>query len=144
ASYEAYTTTPNDKKLKVTEFKTVTDKESFVFYDDVKETIFNFPAVEPGAVGNLEVAWHNTDAHLLAPFYFESYIPTINSELKLTVSKDVSIKYRLAGLDTSAISVSVETKHRNNIYTFTIKNCPSDKQYPDAPGFAWYSPHVIF
>src|SRR5258708_23879973 len=60
-AYEAYTRTPDDKKLKVSEFKTSTNKESFVFYDDVKETTFNFPAVEPGAVGNLQVSWHNTD-----------------------------------------------------------------------------------
>ena len=69
-AYEAYTRTPDDKKLKVNEFKTSTDKESFVFYDDVKQTTFNFPAVEPGAVGNLQVSWRNTDPHLLSAYYF--------------------------------------------------------------------------
>src|ERR1700722_10330992 len=44
-TYDAYTRTPDDKKLKVSEFKTSIDKESFVFYDDVKQTTFNFPAV---------------------------------------------------------------------------------------------------
>src|ERR1700761_7922466 len=72
-SYDAYTRTPDDKKLKVSEFKTSTNKESFVFYDDVKETTFNFPAVEPGAVGNLQVSWHNTDPHLLSSYYFTGY-----------------------------------------------------------------------
>jgi len=143
-AYEAYTRTPDDKKLKVSEFKTSTDKESFVFYDDVKETTFNFPAVEPGAVGNLQVSWHNTDPHLLSAYYFTGYMPVVNSELKLTVAKDISLKYRLIGLDTSNISVTVESKHHNNIYTFLYKNCPADKRYPDAPNFSWYSPHVIF
>ncbi|MGN6639075.1 MAG: DUF3857 domain-containing protein, partial [Mucilaginibacter sp.] len=104
-AYEAYTRTPDDKKLKVSEFKTSTDKESFVFYDDVKETTFNFPAVEPGAVGNMQVSWHNKDPHLLTPFYFTNYIPAVNSELKLTVSKDINLKYLLMGLDTANISV---------------------------------------
>ena len=143
-SYDAYTLTPEDKKLKVSEFKTSTDKESFVFYDDVKQTTFNFPSVEPGAIGNLQVSWHNTDPHLLSPFYFANNIPVLNSELKITISKDISIKYVLAGLDTANISVNVESKHHNNIYTFNYKNCPADKSYADAPGFAWYSPHVIF
>ena len=143
-SYDAYTLTPEDKKLKVSEFKTSTDKESFVFYDDVKQTTFNFPSVEPGAIGNLQVSWHNTDPHLLSPFYFANNIPVLNSELKITISKDISIKYVLAGLDTANISVNVESKHHNNIYTFSYKNCPADKSYADAPGFAWYSPHVIF
>ncbi|WP_167668152.1 DUF3857 domain-containing protein [Mucilaginibacter gossypiicola] len=143
-SYEAFTRTPDDKKLKVSEFKTNTDKEGFVFYDDIKETTFHFPSVEPGAIGNLQVSWFNKDPHLLSPFYFTSNIPTINSELKLTVSKDISLKYQLIGLDTSNITVSVKTEHRNNVYTFQYKNCPADKSYDDAPGFAWYSPHVVF
>jgi len=143
-SYDAYTLTPDNKKLKVSEFKTGTDKESFVFYDDVKETSFNFPAIEPGAIGNLEVSWNNTDPHLLSPFYFTDYMPVVNSELKITVSKDISLKYHLIGQDTSNVSVNVESKHHNNIYTFLYKNCPADKRYPDAPGFAWYSPHILF
>jgi transglutaminase-like putative cysteine protease len=143
-TYEAYTRTPNDKKLKVSEFKTITDKEDFVFYDDVKETTFNFPAVEPGAIGNLDVSWHNTDPHLLSPYYFTNYMPAVNSELKLTVSKDISLKYKLIGLDTNNITVTVDNKHSGTVYTFQYKNCPSDKRYPDAPEFAWYSPHVIF
>lgn len=143
-SYDAYTLTPDNKKLKVSEFKTGTDKESFVFYDDVKETSFNFPAVEPGAIGNLEVSWNNTDPHLLSPFYFTDYMPVVNSELKITVSKDISLKYHLVGQDTSNVSVKVESRHHYNIYTFQYKNCPADKRYPDAPGFAWYSPHIVF
>lgn len=143
-SYEAYTRTPDDKKLKVNEFKTSTDKENFVFYDDVKQTTFNFPAVAPGAIGNLQVSYHNTDPHLLSSYYFTGYMPVVNSQLKITVSKDISLKYRLMGLDTANISVAVERKHHENIYTFEYKNCPADRRYPDAPNFAWYSPHVIF
>src|SRR6516164_4249620 len=35
-SYEAYTRTPDDKKLKVVDFKTNTNKEDYVFYDGQK------------------------------------------------------------------------------------------------------------
>lgn len=143
-AYEAYTRTPDDKKLKVNEFKTSINKESFVFYDDVKQTTFNFPAVEPGAVGNLQVSWRNTDPHLLSAYYFSGYMPVINSQLKLTVAEDISLKYRLMGQDTANITVTVDHKHHNSIYTFLYKNCPADRRYPDAPNFAWYSPHVIF
>ena len=143
-SYQAYTRTATDKKLKVTEFKTSTSKESSVFYDDVKYTSFAFPAVEPGAVGNMEVSYQNPDAHLLSPYYFSSYMPVVNSQLKVTVSKDVSIKYRLMGSDTSHIIVKAETKGSNKVYTFVYKNCPTEKRYADAPDMAWYAPHVIF
>ncbi|WP_162847055.1 DUF3857 domain-containing protein [Mucilaginibacter gracilis] len=143
-SYQAYTRTSDDKKLKVTEFKTSTNKESFVFYDDVKSTTFNFPAVGPGAIGNLEVSWLNTDPHLLSPFYFTSSMPVANSELKVTVANDISLKYHLMGLDTNQITVKIERNRHDKLYTFQYKNCPADKRYEDAPGFGWYSPHVIF
>lgn len=143
-SYQAYTRTAADKKLKVTDFKTSTDKESFVFYDDVKTKSFSFPSIEPGAVGNLEVAWQNTEPHMLSPFYFTSYMPVVNSELKVTVTNDVSLKYRLMGLDTASVTVKIENNHRDKVYTFQYKNCPADKHYADAPGYGWYSPHVVF
>ena len=143
-NYQAYTRTANNKIIKVTDFKTSSDKESFVFYDDVKETTFNFPDAEPGAVGNLEVSLHNTEPHLLSGFYFTTYIPVVNSELKITASADVSLKYYKLGLDTDKISVEIKKERRNNVYTFRYKNCPADPRYGDAPGFAWYSPHVIF
>ncbi|MES2275717.1 MAG: DUF3857 domain-containing protein [Bacteroidota bacterium] len=143
-AYQAYTRTPDGKKLKVTDFKTSTSKESFVFYDDFKNTTFNFPAVEPGAIGNLEVAWENKEPHLLSPYYFSSYIPVVNSQLRLTVAANVSVRYRLMGLDTSRINVKTENSRGNKVYTFLYKNCPSDRRYPDAPGFSWFSPHVVF
>jgi transglutaminase-like putative cysteine protease len=143
-SYQAYTRTATDKKLKVPEFKTTSNKESSVFYDDVKQTTFNFPAIEPGAVGNLEVSWQNTDPHLLSPYYFASYIPVVNSELKIIVSKNVSIKYKLMGLDTSHIEIKVDDNRGNKVYIFKYKNCLPLKRYPDSPDLSWYSPHVIF
>jgi hypothetical protein len=143
-TYQAYTRTADGKKLKVTDFKTSTSKESFVFYDDFKNTTFNFPAVAPGAIGNLEVSWKNKEPHLLSPYYFSSFIPVVNSQLKLTVADNVSVKYRLMGLDTSHITVKTEHSRGNTVYTFLYKNCPPERRYPDAPGYGWYLPHVIF
>ncbi len=100
-SYDAYTRTASDKKLKVLDFKTKSSTEDFVFYDDSKETTFNFPYVEEGAIGNLEVSWENKNPYLLTPFYFERGIPVLKSEIKITFPKDMNIKYRLLGMDTA-------------------------------------------
>ena len=143
-AYEAYTRTRDDKKLKVNEFKTSTSKEDFVFYDDVKETTFDFPSISEGAIGNLNVSWVNKDAHLLSPYFFESHIPVINSELVISFPKDMTIKYQLFGQDTSKVTFSVEKNRHEFIYTFRYKNSPSQKTYGDAPGAAWYATHLIF
>ncbi|HET9055960.1 MAG TPA: DUF3857 domain-containing protein [Chitinophagaceae bacterium] len=142
--YEAYTQTPNNKKIKVTDFKTSDNQSNSIFYDDVKETIFDFPAISEGSIGTLKLSISHEDPHLLSPFYFSRSIPVVNSELTVTYPKDMKIKYLLMGNDTSKITVSFETKKNENIYTFRVKDLESEKKYPDAPDNAWYSPHVIF
>lgn len=143
-AYEAYTQTARDKKLKVNAFKTSSSMDDFVFYDDVKETTFDFPSVGEGAVGNLEVSRINKNPHLLNPFYFASYVPVINSELKISAPKDMVIRYRLMGTDTAKVELNIEKKRHENIYTFRFPNCPAEKRYGDAPDQPWYATHVIF
>jgi hypothetical protein len=143
-SYDAYTRTVSDKKLKVLDFKTKSSTEDFVFYDDSKETTFDFPAVEEGAIGNLEVSWVNKNPYLLTPFYFERNIPVLKSELKISFPKDMTIKYHLLGADSSKVITKIEKSHGENIYTFTYNNCPSLRRYNDAPGSSWYATHVVF
>ncbi len=73
--YEAYTQTADNKKIKVTNFKTSSSKSSGVFYDDVKETMFDFPAVSQGATGNLNLQVIHKKPYLLSPHYFSRSIP---------------------------------------------------------------------
>ena len=143
-AYEAFTRTANDKRLKVTDYKTRSSKEDFVFYDDSKETTFDFPSIEEGAVGNLHVSRINTNPYLLSPFYFGRGIPVLNSELSISFPKDMNIQYRLLGMDSSQISVQQQTSRKTNNYTFTYRNCPAVRRYDDAPGNAWFAAHVIF
>jgi hypothetical protein len=143
-AYEAFTRTANDKRLKVTEFKTRSSKEDFVFYDDSKETTFDFPSIEEGAIGNLNVSRINTNPYLISPFFFGRGIPVLNSELSISFPKEMVIRYRLLGMDTSQVSVQLETGRKTNNYTFLYKNCPAIQRYDDAPGSAWFAAHVIF
>lgn len=143
-AYEAYTRTPDNKKIKVTEFKTSDNNSSSIFYDDVKETSFDFPALTTGATGNLEMSILHKDGRLLSPFYFSRYIPVINAELKISFPKDMSVKYLIKGNEKDRIKV-IEDQRRNEItYTFSVKDMPADKRYPDAPDNAYYATHVIF
>jgi hypothetical protein len=142
--YEAYTLTADKRKLKVNNFKTNNYKDGSVFYDDVKQTSFDFPAVGPGAVGHLSVFRVHKEAHLLSPFFFSSRIPVLNSELKITFPESMSVKYVLQGNDTSKISVAKESRRGIANFTFRSVNNPAEKKYEDAPDNAWYGNQVIF
>lgn len=142
--YEAYTQTPENKKIKVTDFKTSDDQRGSVFYDDVKETLFDFPGVAAGSIGTLKLNYAHEDAHLLSPFYFSRRIPVINSQVSISFPKDMKIKYLLKGNDTSVIKMNTDSRRNEITYTFSVKDLPAENRYPDAPDNAWYSPHVIF
>ncbi|HZE85827.1 MAG TPA: DUF3857 domain-containing protein [Puia sp.] len=143
-SYEAYTRTAADKKIKVSDFKTSDSKSDGIFYDDVKETSFDFPAVAPGAVGTLQMSILHKDAHLLSPFFFSRSIPVINAELKISFPREVSVKYVLKGDNASKVNVTQESRHGENVYTFRVKDWPAEKAYADAPDNRWYATHVVF
>ena len=142
--YEAYTKTAEGRKIKVTDFKTASSTSSSIFYDDVKETNFDFPALAPGAVGNLELSKVHKDPHLLSPFYFTRGVPVVKSELKITFPKDVSVKYIIKGLDKDKILFTEESRRGETTYNFSIKDLPAEKPYPDAPDNSYYALHVIF
>ena len=142
--YEAYTKTPDGKKIKVTDFKTSNSTSSGVFYDDVKETQFDFPALTSGAVGNLEQVKTHKDPHLLSPFYFTRGVPVINGELKITFPKEMSVKYVIKGNDKDKVQFTEESRHGEITYSFRVKDLAAEKRYPDAPDNSYYALHVIF
>ena len=142
--YEAYTQTADNKKIKVTNFKTSSSQSDGVFYDDVQETMFDFPAIGQGATGNLNLQIVHKKPYLLSPHYFGRHIPVVNDELKISFPKDVSVKYILKGQDTDKIKVTQDSRGGETTYTFQVNDQPAEKDYDDAPGAAYYTPHVVF
>lgn len=142
--YSAYTVTSDSKKIKVTDFKTTDSKENGIFYDDVKETTFDFPAVAAGSIGSLETSMQDKDPHLLSPFFFSWPIPVTHAELKITFPHDMQVRCVLRGYDTSQIHFHTESRHGETTYTFQADDLPAQQGYEDAPNSRWYAAHVVF
>jgi hypothetical protein len=142
--YEAYTIPVSGKKIAVKEFKTSQDLSSSVFYDDVKQTSFDFPAISPGAIGHLEYTVHHTNPRLLSPHYFSRYVPLVNGELKITFPKEVNINYIIRGNNQEKLVFSQESRKGETTYSFKVNNLPKETRYPDAPDNSYYALHVIF
>lgn len=143
-AYAAFTQTPENKKIRVTDFKTSNSNGGNVFYDDAKETRFDFPSVGSGATGNLELSVVHTKPYLLSPFYFSRYIPVIKTELRISFPKEISVRYLLKGLDSAKIKFRQEKKKNETLYIFSTENLDPEQRYGDAPDGAWYFPHVVF
>ena len=143
-NYEAYTVTPAGKKIAVKDFKTTANRSRSVFYDDIKETSFDFPAVTTGGIGHLEYTSVHKNLKLLSPHYFSHGVPMLNGELKLTFPKEITIKYQVLGDQKEKVEFTSESSRKETTFTFRVNKLEKDQDYADAPGNPYYALHVIF
>jgi hypothetical protein len=142
---EAYTKVPDGnryKKLKVTDIKTQSALSSGVFYDDMKESVFDFPSMVKGAIGVVSHTKYHKDPHLLSPFYFTSYMPVVNAKFTVTFPSNMQLKYVLKN-DDKQISFKEDNRGKQTVYEFASTNQKSRDGFGDAPPRSYYEPHVI-
>lgn len=143
---EAYTKIPDGnkyKKIKVTDMKTESSTSSGIFFDDSKETVFDFPSMTKGSISTVSHTEFLTDAHLLIPFYFTSYMPVVNARFTVTCPNDMELKYLIRNNDQQQVQATQEKKGRQTVYTFTSSNLRFKDRYGDGPPRSYYEPHVI-
>ncbi len=143
---EAYTKVPDGsgfKKIKVTEIKTDDASSQSVFYDDEKESRFDFPSLVKGAHAFVSYTQAESDAHLLRPFYISSYLPVIHTKFNISFPSDMQVKYNIKNDSAHAINVTEDNKGREHQYTFEASNIKENERFAGAPSFRYYEPHVI-
>ena len=144
---EAYTIVPDGskkgKKIKVTEFKTQASRSNSVFYDDSKETGFDFPQTVKGAICNATCNTFYKDIHLLPRFYFSTYIPVEQFVYTVSAPENVDVKYMLKNNEKNIISVNQYKKGRTNYWEFTAQKCLPLDRMGGSPTSLYYEPHVI-
>ena len=143
---EAHTVTSDKNGNKTITVKDIYSKDDFgrgIFYGSGKKLEFVFPGVSDGAHSYLTYKERIKDPHFLTPFYFGSYSPVMNAEFSVTFPKEVKIKARLYGGDTSKIKFTIKQSHKYTTYTWTATNIPEEEFEEDAPPFSSYATHVI-
>lgn len=143
---EAYTKIPNGNKFKIEkigEQKTTSSTSDNVFYDDVKETSFDYPGLVPNAIQHLEYSLYHKDAHLISPFHLPSYLPVMNATYTVIVPNDIAIKYLVKNDAAGLFKFSEEKKKKETIYTWQLTNYREYDAYGNAPDNEYYAPHVI-
>ncbi|MES2847864.1 MAG: DUF3857 domain-containing protein [Bacteroidota bacterium] len=143
---EAYTKVPDGnqyKKVKINDQKTTSSPGNSVFYDDTKETSFNFPSLTRDAIGHLEYTQFHKDAHLLTPFYIPGSIPVINATYSVVVPNDISVKFVVKNDPGGIFHFTEEKKRKETIYRWSVNNNKGPDYYGDAPSGRYFEPHVI-
>ena len=144
---EAYTKVPDGssfKKIKVTDIKTEDASSREIFYDDEKESWFDFPSFTKGTHAFVSYTQTETDAHLLSPYYPSSYIPVIHSKYNVSFPSDMAVKYNIKNDSLHVIQVTEDNKGREHQYSFEASNVKRSENFAGAPSFRYYEPHAIF
>ncbi len=144
---EAYTKVPAGNgytRIKVQEIKTSSSRSQNVFYDDVKETKFDFPALTTGAIAYISYTIVDKDVHLLSPFYFRSYIPVVKEKFSVSYPSDIELLYTVKNDHGGIIKITEDKKGRTQSSTFNAFDVKESERYGNGPSAAYYEPHVIF
>ncbi len=143
---EAYTKVPDGnkyRKIKVTDIKTENAISRGIFYDDVKQSMFDFPSLVKGAIAYETHKEFHKDAHLLSPFYFASYMPVMQSKFTVTFPVDIDVRYIIKNDQGNSISVTEDKKGKQRILEFSAINTKMFDRFGNGPSRAYYEPHVI-
>lgn len=143
---DAYTRVPDGnkyRKIRVNDIKTENAISRGIFFDDMKQSMFDFPSLVKGAVAYASHKEFHKDVHLLSPFYFASYMPVMQSSFTVTFPADMELKYIIKNDAQQKVMVREDRKGRNRILEFTASNMKMFDRFGNGPARAYYEPHVI-
>ncbi|MDB5201624.1 MAG: hypothetical protein JWQ27_1033 [Ferruginibacter sp.] len=143
---EAYTLVPAGnkfKQIKSSDKKTSGSSGNNVFYDDTKETTFNFNGLTQNAIAHVSYSQFLKDAHLLSAFFPPTNMPVLNSSFSVTVPNNIKIAYVVKNDPKGLFQFTQDKKKKESVYTWTLKNRKSVTDYGNAPNERYFEPHVI-
>ncbi len=143
-SLEAYTIFPDGKKKQpITEKKTTAATQNAIFYDDSRETSFNFPSLQQGATTSVKHTLLHTEPRLISPFIYTSSLPALKISFTVTVPDGIEVDYMVKNDVDKRFVFTSERKKGNTIYRWEMDRVKNELRYGDAPDEYYYMPHVI-
>ena len=143
---EAYTLVPDGnstKKIKVTDFKTGSSPSQDIFYDDQKETSFDYPQMVRGSITHVETEHYNKDIRFLSSFYFTNYLPVHNATYTVTFPSDMDVRYIIKNDDNKIVSVKESSKGKKKKLAFTATDVKNYEYFANGTSIPYYAIHVI-
>ncbi len=143
---EAYTLVPegsNTIKIKVTDFKTQSSTSQGVFYDDAKETSFDYPRMMKGSISHVETEHYNKDIRFLSSFYFSNYLPVHNAAYSITFPEDMDVRYIIRNDDKKIVNVKETVKGKKKKLEFTATDIKNYEHFGNGTTIPYYALHVI-
>jgi hypothetical protein len=142
-SLEAQTTTPANKKVKVTTIETKDIVQPGIFYGGYKRKEFVFPGITEGSIGHLEFTKEITDAHLLTPFFFGDDVNVKQAEFSVIFPPELNLNYKVFCDPGGKIKFEKQAIKNKVKYSWTLTDVPAYKPERNSPARSYSAPHVV-
>ncbi len=143
---EAYTLIPKGKKYDKVEANNFIESHNIdgsVFYDDSKTIQFSYPALQEGAIASLDYTINYNNPRFIRMSYLQSYVPIINSKIRVKIHRDVKVDYKLFNDNDLNINFKEYSQGKYRYLEWEVNNVEPFKylsgKYYSIP---FYSPHV--
>lgn len=130
------------KKVENIELKDSPDRN--IFFDDDQVYNFIYPNVQQDAILDLSYEFRYEEPRFMGRYYWIDYLPSMQSEVVISVQNNINIQYRLFNCDEKSIEFSKEVTKKETIYRWKLKHIKTDRFYNDGPTFAYYTPNMVF
>lgn len=114
-----------------------------IFYSDARVCYFNLPLVQKGTVSKVRIRKTILDPKYFTSIHFLEPHPIADQEVVIRVPAWVKIDLKEFNLEKYNIKKTVTAEGNETVYRFIMKNLPALKRESSAPGFTYYSPHVM-
>jgi hypothetical protein len=144
---EAKTLSPTKKDkfetIKVSHFSTQNDMGGSIFYDDSKRTSFVFPGIKEGAKTILQYKETIREPRFLNSYFFAEHVGVVESELKVTFSAKIKIKYEIFGIEKDQLEFTQTQKGNKITYSWKAKKLKGYRSESGSPNIRYYAPHIM-
>ncbi|MBK8808881.1 MAG: DUF3857 domain-containing protein [Bacteroidales bacterium] len=129
-------------KTEVKEFLTEDRFSPSIFFDDNKITRVLYPKLKLFDQTEYEYTEINIEPFLSDIYYFTSYFPIENMELKVTVPKMVNIDYKTFNINSENIKFSKEETSDFIVYKWQAFGLQEYKISEQSVPISYYKPHI--
>lgn len=144
---EAKTLVPTKKDkyetVKVSHFNSQNDIGGSIFYDDSKRTSFVFPNIKEGSRTILQYKETFREPRFLNAFYFSEHVGVAESELKVTFSSKIKIRFETFSINANQLEFSQTQKGNKTTYSWKCKNQKGYRSEYSSPSLPYYAPHIM-
>ena len=114
-----------------------------IFYSDARVCYFQLPLLKKGSTSEVDFKKTLLDPRYFTSIYFMEDQKIENQVIKLVVPSWMQLDLKEYNFKQYDIKKTVDHDGDETVYTYQMKNIPARHNEADAPGPAYYTPHIL-